>query len=72
MVDIITRLNPYFYPAYEFAGIMIPITCNNPEAARVILERDLHIWVLRNGISDFTLVCFTIIIMEKKRLLLII
>lgn len=41
MVDFITRLNPHFYPAYEFAGIMLPEVCNNPDAARVILERGL-------------------------------
>ncbi len=41
MVDLVTRLNPQFYPAYEFAGVMIPEVCNNPDAARVILERGL-------------------------------
>lgn len=41
MVDVVTRLNPYFYPAYEFAGLMIPDICNNPDAARVILERGI-------------------------------
>lgn len=41
MVDMVTRLNPYFYPAYEFAGLMIPDLCNNPDAARVILERGI-------------------------------
>jgi hypothetical protein len=39
MVDLVTRLNPDFYPAYEFAGLMIPDVCNDPDAARVILER---------------------------------
>lgn len=41
MVDIITRLNPYFYPAYEFAGLMIPDLCRNPDASRAILERGI-------------------------------
>ncbi|NLL13788.1 MAG: hypothetical protein GX267_10325 [Fibrobacter sp.] len=41
MVDLVTRLNPQFYPAYEFAGVMLPELCNNPDAARVILERGL-------------------------------
>ncbi|HEX3019694.1 MAG TPA: hypothetical protein VHP36_05310 [Chitinispirillaceae bacterium] len=41
MVDLITRLNPQFYPAYEFAGVMIPEVCYNPDAARAILERGL-------------------------------
>jgi hypothetical protein len=39
MVDLVTRLNPQSYPAYEFAGLMIPDVCKNPGAARVILER---------------------------------
>jgi len=39
MVDLVTRLNPRCYPAYEFAGLMIPDVCTNPGAARVILER---------------------------------
>jgi hypothetical protein len=41
MVDIITKLDPYFYPAYEFAGLIIPDVCKNPDAARVILQRGL-------------------------------
>ncbi|MBN1578145.1 MAG: hypothetical protein JW913_16410 [Chitinispirillaceae bacterium] len=41
MLDIITRLCPWFFPAYEFAGIMVPDVCHNPEAARIILERGL-------------------------------
>jgi hypothetical protein len=41
MVDLVTRLNPQFYPAYEFAGVMLPEVCNNPDAARAILERGL-------------------------------
>jgi hypothetical protein len=39
MVDLVTRLNPNFYPAYEFAGLVIPDICKDPGAARVILER---------------------------------
>jgi hypothetical protein len=41
MIDIITRLNPYFYPAYEFAGLMVPDMCGNPAAARIILDRGM-------------------------------
>jgi hypothetical protein len=39
MVDLVTRLNPQCYPAYEFAGLMLPDVCKNPGAARIILER---------------------------------
>jgi hypothetical protein len=39
MVDLVTRLHPNFYPAYEFAGLMLPDVCRNPDAARIILER---------------------------------
>jgi hypothetical protein len=41
MIDIITKLCPWFYPAYEFGGLMIPDICNNPAAARILLERGL-------------------------------
>ena len=41
MLDIITRLNPHFYPAYEFAGLLVPDLCNDPQAARIILERGI-------------------------------
>jgi hypothetical protein len=41
MLDVITRLCPWFYPAYEFAGLMVPDVCGNPEAARILLERGL-------------------------------
>jgi hypothetical protein len=39
MIDIVTRLNPVFYPAYEFGGLMVPEICKNPVAGRIILER---------------------------------
>jgi hypothetical protein len=39
MVDIVTRLNPSFYPAYEFGGLLLPEICHNPQAGRIILER---------------------------------
>jgi hypothetical protein len=39
MVDIVTKLNPGFYPAYEFGGLILPKFCDNPDAARVILQR---------------------------------
>jgi hypothetical protein len=41
MVDLVSKLNPNFYPAYEFAGLMIPEICHDPDAARVIVERGL-------------------------------
>ncbi len=44
MIDGITRLCPWFYPAYEFAGIIVPDVCDNPEAARILLERGM--WYL--------------------------
>ena len=51
MVDLVTRLNPHFYPAYEFAGLMLPDVCKNPGAAHIILERGVssdveHKWKL--------------------------
>jgi hypothetical protein len=44
MVDMITRLHPHFYEAYEFAGLMIPDLCHNPDAARIILERGMNVF----------------------------
>jgi hypothetical protein len=41
MVDMVTRLNPRFYPAYEFAGLMLPRFGNAPDVARVILQRGI-------------------------------
>lgn len=41
MLDIITRLCPYFYPAYEFAGLLVPDVCHNPDASRILLERGM-------------------------------
>jgi hypothetical protein len=41
MLDNITRLCPWFYPAYEFAGLIVPDVCNNPGAARILLERGM-------------------------------
>ncbi len=41
MVDMVTRLNPHFEPAYEWAGLFIPDDLHNPEAARVILNRGI-------------------------------
>jgi hypothetical protein len=41
MVDMVTRLNPRFDPAYEYAGLFLPDYCDAPLAARVILERGL-------------------------------
>jgi hypothetical protein len=44
MVDMVTRLNPLFYPAYEFAGLILPDLCNDPGAGRVILERGIGVF----------------------------
>ncbi len=41
MVDMVTRLNPYFYPAYEFAGVMLPAHLNDLDVARIILNRGI-------------------------------
>ena len=41
MVDIITRLNPRFYPAYEFGGLMFSKICNNPGASKIVLQRGI-------------------------------
>jgi len=41
MVDVITKINPGFYPPYEFAGLLLPDLCGAPGASRVILERGL-------------------------------
>jgi hypothetical protein len=42
MIDMITRLHPHFHEAYEFAGLMIPDVCGDPDAARIILERGMN------------------------------
>jgi hypothetical protein len=39
MVDMVTRLNPHFYPAYEFAGLLLPEVCKNPMAGEILLQR---------------------------------
>lgn len=41
MVDIISKLNPYFYPVYEFSGLMIPEMTGNIDLARIMLERGI-------------------------------
>jgi hypothetical protein len=41
MLDIITKLNPLFYPAYEFAGVVLPDITKNPDISRIMLERGL-------------------------------
>ena len=42
MLEMITRLHPHFNEAYEFAGLMIPEYCRNPDAARIMLERGMN------------------------------
>ena len=41
MVDMVTRLNPRFYPAYEFAGLLIPDVCKDLDAAKILLQRGI-------------------------------
>lgn len=41
MVDMVTRLNPHFYPAYEFAGLLIPDVCKDLDAAKILLQRGI-------------------------------
>jgi hypothetical protein len=43
MIDMITRLHPHFHEAYEFAGLMIPDVCHDPDAARIMLERGMNV-----------------------------
>jgi hypothetical protein len=44
MLDMITRLHPHFNEAYEFAGLMVPDLCGNPDAAKIILERGMNVF----------------------------
>lgn len=39
MVDMVTRLNPWFEPAYEFAGVVLPELTDAPGASETLLER---------------------------------
>lgn len=41
MVDMVTKLNPRFYPAYEFAALMLPNSADALDAARIILSRGI-------------------------------
>ncbi len=41
MVDMVTKLNPRFYPAYEFAALMLPNSADALDAARTILSRGI-------------------------------
>lgn len=41
MVDIVSKLNPYFYPVYEFSGLMLPEMTGNIDLARIMLERGI-------------------------------
>jgi hypothetical protein len=41
MVDIVSKLNPYFYPVYEFSGLMLPEITGNIDMARIMLERGI-------------------------------
>jgi hypothetical protein len=55
MVDMVTRLNPHFYPAYEFAGLILPEKCDASGAGRVILQRGLTTFGNRNWRIPFYL-----------------
>jgi hypothetical protein len=44
LLDMITRLHPHFNEAYEFAGLMVPDLCHNPDAAKIILERGVNVF----------------------------
>ncbi|MBD3344275.1 MAG: hypothetical protein GF401_04345 [Chitinivibrionales bacterium] len=55
MVDIVTRLNPRFFPAYEFAGLMLADHSKNPEAARIILKRGISVFGTRRWKLPFYL-----------------
>lgn len=41
MIDIISKLNPYFYPTYEFSGLILPDMTGNIDLARIMLERGI-------------------------------
>jgi hypothetical protein len=41
MLDMVTRFNPHFYPAYEFAGLLLPQVADNLDAAKIILQRGI-------------------------------
>lgn len=55
MVDMVTRLNPHFYPAYEFAGVMLPQESNDVDAAVVILNRGVTYMAEKRFIIPFYL-----------------
>lgn len=55
MVDMVTRLNPHFYPAYEFAGVMLPQESNDVEASVVILNRGVTYMADKRFIIPFYL-----------------
>ena len=44
MTDIVTKLNPRFYPAYEFAGLLLPEYTGQYSSAKVILERGISVF----------------------------
>lgn len=39
MVDVVTKLNPEFFPPYEFAGLMLTQYAQDPKGALIILAR---------------------------------
>ncbi len=80
MVDMVTKLNPYFYPAYEFAGVMIPTFSEDPDAARVILDRGITFlgnkrynipfylgWIYYNKYNDSKIAADYLVIASQNR-----
>jgi hypothetical protein len=41
MLDMVTQLNPRFFPAYEFAGLVLPDLTGEVDVARILLERGI-------------------------------
>ncbi len=44
MTDIVTKLNPRFYPAYEFAGLMLPECTDRYNEAKTIVKRGITVF----------------------------
>ena len=41
MIDAVTMLNPGFYPAYEFGGVVVPQVTDNHDYPRLLLDRGI-------------------------------
>ena len=44
LVDITSRLNPRLFPAYEFAGVILPAVGSSRDIARIILMRGMSVY----------------------------